>query len=114
MFTCQCRWHPCLIWDPHLWCECPSVVWGASYVFAGAERESCVAPSHHCTVYCRDCVVVQALAHESAFPGPVHFCPRLDVYVTWSSLVHTLRDPLVVVAEERDFAMESYLAALSP
>ena len=58
-------------------------------------------------------MVVRALAHESAFPGPVHYYPRPNVYVTWSGLVHSPRDPPMVLAEERDLAMESYLVALS-
>ena len=34
------------------------------------------------------------------------------MYVTWSGLVHSTCEPPVVLAEERDLAMESYLVTL--
>ena len=67
---------------------------------------------HHCMVYRGDRAVVWALAHESAFLCPMKCCPCLDVYATWSVLMHSLHDPPLVLAEERDLAMESHLAAL--
>ena len=117
VFTCHFCRRPCVSWGPHLWYQCPSAVWGASCAFASAlallpcDGRMWYSP-HHCTVYRGDHVVVWALAHESAFPGPVHYCPCPDVYVTWSGLVHSPRDPPVVLAAERDLAMESYLAVL--
>ena len=82
--------------------------WGVSYVFVCAlallpcDGRVWHSP-HHCTVYRSDRVVVLALVHESAFPCPVP-PPPPNVYVTWSGLVHSLRDPPVVLAQERDLA----------
>ena len=98
VFTCHFCWRPCVSWGPHLWYECPCVVWGASYAFASAltvlQCDGRVWHSpYHCTVYKGDRAVVWALAHESAFPGVVQYTPCPAVYVTWSGLVHFLRPP---------------------
>ena len=75
-------------------------------------RWLCVALAPQCTVDRGDRAVVKALAHEFAFPGPMRYTPCSDVYVPWPGLVHSPRSPPVVVAEERNLAMESYLGAL--
>ena len=36
VFTCHFCWCPCVSWGPHLWYQCPSAVWRASYVFTSA------------------------------------------------------------------------------
>ena len=42
----------------------------------------------------------------------MRYTPCPDMYVTLSGLVHSPRGPLVVMAEERDLAMDTYLGAL--
>ena len=117
VFTCHFCWRPCVSWGPHLWYECPCAVWGASCAFAFAlTLLPCDGRVWHspyqCTVYRGDSAVAWALAHESAFPGLVHYTPCPDVYVTWSGLVHSPRGPKVVLAAQRDLTMDSYLGAL--
>ena len=66
-------------WGHQLLYQCSCEVWGYSYTLASGLT---LLPCHHCKVYGGACAVVWALAHQSAFLGPVRYSPCSDVYVT--------------------------------